>query len=459
MGQHGFVEDGRSLRQGHGRVRHQRAQPRHAAVVPRVTQLVGEGGYVREAALEVGHHKAAVIGMGTGTERAAGLAFAGIHIDPVMIEGVLHKFAHGRGELAQLQHQLFAGLLRSVGAPALAHRCEQIIEGQTVLMAQIRRLGAHIAAEVRQVFLNGGEHGVQRRAVHAAACQRPVQHGVVAVRLGQGAGLHLDAVQAVGHGQFDLLIGSNLRLVGVLAHGCIGIVRHAAHCRQRQRLSAVFHRVGGVQLVPQLGERAGAGQLHLQHPGLNFRRNQVVEFLLHLPQGKGDALQLVGGGDDLLQIIQTAHKAGQSGGEQAQVVEHDLNPAHVHGGVSVGRIHRQGQHTVAHQVLRLGVHRLQIADHVLQMLAGFALAVQQISQRGDVLRQRLQVLGKARIVKALIKEGQIPCSLCVHSRYLLWFDMIGLYPSRAVLSRDRHGYAKKTVSHARRGLFCRTRAS
>ena len=258
MRQHGFVEDGCRLRQRHGRFNHAVRQASQAAIVPGVSQLMGNGADIGETSLEIGHHQTAVFAVHTGAESTACLSFPGIHIDPPLLKGIVHKICHLGRELAHFQQQLGTSFLNGVGMAAVSYRGKEIIEGKTVFIAQVLGLGTQVAAEVGQILPNGRPHGVQRFLIHPALVQGHVQHGVEFPCLGQGAGFHLNAVQAVGHGKLDLLIGSNFRLVGILADGSVRVIGHTTNGRQGQVLTTVVHHVVGIQLVPQLAEGGAA---------------------------------------------------------------------------------------------------------------------------------------------------------------------------------------------------------
>ena len=228
----------------------------------------------------------------TGTEGATCFPGLGEHIDPMVCKGLVDKLTHGRGEFPHFRNQLGPRFLHGVGLAALPHGGKQIIEGQAVRVPQIGSLGTQITAEMGEIFPDGCPHGVQGLLIHAAFLERHIQDAVIALCLCQGTGLHLDGIQAEGHGQLNLFVGCQFSIIGILAHGRIGIIGHATNSSQGELLSTVADKVGAVQLVPQLGESIAAAQLHFQHPGFNGFRHHVPGHMGHPPQGKGNLLQL-----------------------------------------------------------------------------------------------------------------------------------------------------------------------
>ena len=309
--EHGLVENARGFRQGHRLIAHHVGKTGHAAVVPAVAQLMGQGAYIGEAALEIGHHQAAVREMDGGAESAAGFAFPGIEINPPAVKGVADEGGHVRGKFAHLPHQNFPGILHGELLCAFSDRREQIVEGKPVLVAQQAGLGLQVAAEMGQVFPDRCPQGVQRFAVHAAVRQGHIQNGVEVTGLRQGAGFHLDAVQAVAHGKLHFGIGSDFSVIGILPDSGIRIIGLAAYAGQREFLIPVVHHQRGVQLVPQLAEGFPSGKLHLQDPGLDFRRDQVLCHFLHLQQRETDRFQHIGGFNQLLQVFRLRDETGK----------------------------------------------------------------------------------------------------------------------------------------------------
>ena len=280
-------------------------------------------------------------------------------------------------------------------------------------MAQQPGLGLQIAAEMGQVFLHRAQHGVQGGSVHAAVMEGHVQHRVEVLRPGQGAGFLLDAVQAVAHGQLQLAVGGQLRLVGIPADGGVRVIGHAPHRGQGQGLAAVFHGVGGIQLVPQLAEGVPAGQAHLQHPGLQFRGNGVAAVVCHLPQGEGHRLQHAGGGNQLLQVRNASHIAGNVGIHQPGVVHHEGKLVAVQVGALVFRVHGLGEEDEAAQAVGqgaeafAGAHQLFQPGQVIQRLV-----LQNVPLGTDGSGQGSHVPQKRFVLKALVQERKVP--LAVH---------------------------------------------
>ena len=413
MSQDSLVEDGGRFRQGHGRVGGQVGQTGHTAVVPGMAQLMGNGAHIREAALEIGHDQAAVGIVHPGAEGATGLSLPGIQVNPPIREGMAHEDGHFRIELAQLLHQLGLGLVDGVGAHGLAHRGKQVVEGQAVFMAQQPGLGPQVAAEMGQIFLHRAQHGVQGRAIHAAVVKGHVQHRVEVLRLGQGAGLLLNAVQAVAHGQLDLAVGGQLRLVGVLADRGVRVIGHAPHRRQGQGLTAIFHGMGGIQLVPQLAEGVSAGQAHFQHPGLQFGGDGVAAVVRHFPQGEGHRLQHAGGGNQLLQVGNASHIAGDVGIHQPGVVHEQGELVAVQVGALVFRVHGLGKEDEAAQAVGQGAETLTGLHQLFQpgqVIQRFVL--QNVPLGPDGPGQGGHVPQKSFVLKACVQERKIP--LAVH---------------------------------------------
>ena len=260
LAQQGLVEDGSRLGQRHGRLGHQHGHRGQAAVMPRVAQLMSQRAHVGEAAHKIGQHPALVVLMEALAERAAFLALGGEEVDPVVAEGFVHQGGNAGMHLGEGVDQQVVGFVHRIAELHVAHRGEQIIEGQAIGMAQHFRLAAQVAAEIRQCLPDGGQHGFQRFPLHAGFGQLLGQQIGIAPRFAQRHGLTLDGGQAEGHGRFHLGIGLEFGLVGLLPHLGVGIVGHAAHSGQRQAFAVQFHRMAAHQAVTQLGESVSAVQ-------------------------------------------------------------------------------------------------------------------------------------------------------------------------------------------------------
>ena len=195
----------------------------------------------------------------------------------------------------------------------------------------------------------------------------------------------------------------------------IRIIGLATDPGEGKLLLPVIHGDGGIQLIPQLGEGAAAGKLHLQDPGLDGVRDQMPGLLLHLPQGEGGGLQRLGAGDGALQIRHAGHKAGDAGENRGQhgIGGHELVIRPV--GSRVGGVCGQGAGDKVVQPVQLGVQGFAGAGQLLQLLRLGQRFVRQEGFDGlPVLPQAVQILPEGFVLKACIQIAQIPP---VHIRF------------------------------------------
>ena len=407
-----LVEGGGGFGQRHRRVvHHQRLVAQHA-VVERMPQLVRQRAHVGGAAREVGHHAADVLLVITGAERAAALALARVHVDPALVKRGAHHVAHLRAEAAEQVEQQRARLLDGVGAAGMADRGEEIVERQAVLVAEQAALRLEILAQFRQRLADGRPHRVERLFIHAEVGERHIQHALVAAQLRHGFALGLDAVEAVAHRDFELLVRGQLGVVGLAAHVGVRVVGHRAGGGKRNRLAVVIDRQRRVQLVAKLGERLPAGKLHLHHRLFEGFRKLMLGVFGHLQQREG------AGGERFVRMNQLAQvlQLGEIATQRVVRLLHQHGGAHQRrhrgvGGLVLG-VHGKRQLDHQHQALKGHAQRFDLADQRGQ-LGGLVLARRGdgLGQRGDGRIQPAQIRLKRRIVKILVKNGQIPIRL------------------------------------------------
>ena len=227
-----------------------------------MAQLVGQGDDVAEGAVEIGED-AALSGAGhAAVEGTAHLAVTGIEVDPRLVKGTLHHVVQLAVEAAEDVQQIVLGVLGGVLLVALAHGGEQLVPGQTVFIAQGLGLGPQILPELGHILVHGAQQGLQGLPLHAALVQGLVQGGSVAPDLALVDDLQLDAVEGEGHGVLDLVIAGQLRLIGALAHGGIGVVGQVPDGGQIGDAAVVLHLHAAGEVIPQALPGGGTGNVH-----------------------------------------------------------------------------------------------------------------------------------------------------------------------------------------------------
>ena len=174
--------------------------------------------------------------------------------------------------------------------------------------------------------------------------------------------------------------------------------------------------MGGVQPVTQLGEGVAAGELHLQNPGLDGLGDGVGRRSGALPQGEGHGLQLLRGGDQLLQVAQAPHIAAEGGAEQPHIVAHHVQLVVILGGHGVARVHRQRQLREQEQPLQQRVQLLLTVHQLLQPGQFVHIGGEERVQGFHLARHLRHVSQEGLVLKALVQVRQIPCP--VHASFL-----------------------------------------
>ena len=224
-----------------------------------VSQLMGEGHDAAEGAVEIGQDAALADARHPGAEGAAGFPVPGIEVDPAFVKGARHHVRQFLIEGRKQLHQNPLGVLRGILRRGFAHGREQVVPGQAILMPQRLSLGAEVLPEFGHVFLHRPQHGVQGLPLHVGLLQRPVKGGPVAPELAVRDGFQLDGVQGKGHGILDPVVAAQLRLVGRLPHGGVGVVGQIADGGQVGGSAVVADRHGAGQISLQIAPGAGAG--------------------------------------------------------------------------------------------------------------------------------------------------------------------------------------------------------
>ena len=409
-------------------------------IVEGVAQLMGQGHDVAEGAVKVGEHPALLSAGHAAVKGAAHLAVTGIEVDPCLVKGPLHHVVQLAVEAAEDIQQIILGVLGGILFVALAHGGEQLVPGQAVLVAQRLALGPQILPELRHVFVHGPQQGVQGFPLHAALVQGLVQGGGIAPDLALVDDLHLDAVQGEGYGILDLVIARQLRLIGALAHGGIGIVGQIADGGQVGDAAVVLHLHAAGQVVPQSLPRRSTGDVH---PGEQLLL-PVGEQVLAVPADglQQEAIGLQGrvGVHDGVQVLQPCHRPAQGGigGGAAAELGAEMVAQTVGlgiGGVGAAPKAAEDEELVG-QLLHLLLH-LQEAMHQLAVVHARRLTGQGVYCR-DGLVQGCHVPGKGGVVKILIQNTQIPG--IVH-RFFLLFLFCGFLSS--IISRFPGGHNRK----------------
>ena len=407
---HALVEGGGGLRQGHGVLLVQGTMIVDALVVEGVAQLMGQGDDVAEETVEICQDAALAQALHCGAEGTAGLAGAGVEVDPRLVEGPGDHVRQLRVEAAEELHQVVPGLLGGVLAGHGAHGGKEVVPGQTVLVAQSLALGLQVLPELGQILVHGTQHGVQSFPAHEGLLQGLVQGTLVAAQLAGVQGLQLDGVQGVGHGIGNAAVAGQLGLVGILADGGIGIVGQIADGGEVGLGVPVVHLHGGGQELLQLRPGVAAGEAHLGHDLLAHAGEQVAAGLADIFKEEGV------GGQDLI-LCHQLHQVGQLacpllecslGTGHGAEGTHDLTDAGT--GLGILGVGGLAQHGVLHQLAAGGVELLLLGDAGLQGLQGVGgcqiLGPFCKIRNGSL--QFIQIPVEGRIVKAPVNGVQIP---------------------------------------------------
>ena len=193
-----------------------------------MAQLVRQRDDVGIGPVEVCQDAALADGLDGAAERAADLALARIKVDPCVVKGLLPHGAKILVEAAEEPENDVARLFQRVFLVVFAHGREHIVPRHPVFVAQRFGLAAQISPELGQIFVDGGEHGVERFALHPRVVERALQGRFVAAQMAVGEHLQLDGVERVGHGVRDLRIAGKLYLVGFLTGRGVGVIGEIA---------------------------------------------------------------------------------------------------------------------------------------------------------------------------------------------------------------------------------------
>ena len=205
---HALVEGRRSFRQRHGIALIQRPVAVDAAVVEGMAQLMGQRTDRCQISAEIGQDPAAAHAANTGAESAVPFAAAGVKIDPGLSESSIHHLRHFPVKSTEDLQQHIPCLFCGIGTACLAHRCQQVIPGQTALVTQQLCLRLQVLPEFRQIAVDGCEHGIQCLTGHICIFQTVFQRRRVAAELTLGNRLQLDGIQRMGNGILDILVSA-----------------------------------------------------------------------------------------------------------------------------------------------------------------------------------------------------------------------------------------------------------
>ena len=241
-----------------------------------MAQFVSQSDHVAESTVVVGEDSALPDGFHTGTECAAGLAFSGEKVDPLLVEGGGDHLGFLGVEAFKLLYQEILCLLGGELGGGGAHGGKQIIPGKTILMAQSLALGLQILPELGKILVHSAQHGIQGGLLHIGVIQRSCQRGCVAAELAIGQGFQLDGVQRESGGVLDPVVAGDLRFIGFLSHLGIGIVCQISHSGQVDGLIPVGDRHGRGDIAMEVAPCVAAGKLHPGHDRLCLARQQVL---------------------------------------------------------------------------------------------------------------------------------------------------------------------------------------
>ena len=131
-----------------------------------MAQLMGQGHYISQLAVEIGQNAALTQTLDSGAEGTASLAAAGEEIDPGFVKGPGDHVRLLGVKAPEQLHQIIPGIFRGETGGGLAHGGKEVIPGQAILMAQSLGFGLQILPEFGQVLVNGAEHSLQRCPLH-----------------------------------------------------------------------------------------------------------------------------------------------------------------------------------------------------------------------------------------------------------------------------------------------------
>ena len=317
-------------------------------------------------------------------------------------------------------HQVVPCLLRGEGGGGFPHGGEQVVPRQTLFVAQGFCLGLQIPAELGQVLLDGGEHGVQSGPLHVGLLQGSLQGGVVAAQAALVDGLQLDGVQGVGHRSLDGVVGSQFRIESIPAHLGIGAVGQIPHGGKVGGFSPIGHRHGAGEVLLHLAPGVAAGELQLGHDALSHPGEQVAAGVCQIFQQEAVLAEEIVPGDQRLQIVDPGGPVFKGGNGRGALAVKPQNPAQLGAGLGIQGVGGLLQLGETRQLHHIPGQRLLQLQPPAQPLGGVSFT--QCFYKGFQLvqgaLQRLHIPGKGRVVKPLIDGVQVP--YFVHFGFLLW---------------------------------------
>ena len=405
-----FVEGGGRFRYGHGVFLVQRAVIVEVHVVEGMAQLVRQRDDVGIGPVEVCQDAALADGLDGAAECAADLALARIKVDPCVVKGLLPHGAKILVEAAEEPENDVARLFQRVFLVVFAHGREHIVPWHPVFVAQRFGLAAQIGPELGQIFVDGGEHGVERFALHPRVVERALQGRFVAAQMAVGEHLQLDGVERVGHGVRDLRIAGKLCLVGFLTGRGVGVIGEIADGRQRRLAAAEIHLYRGGQVGLKLLPCVRAGQAHARHDLLFPLAQKIAAVLLDV----GQKIAVIGqqgiGVDQGVQIFLFCHKLPEGSlraGDGGQLVHQAAGNGGAFGVLCVGGLTQTG--IEEHPLGKVGEGFFQLQRCADLGGGGAGTIVRgQLLITGAQLVQLFQVGLKFRAVKAGVKRVQRP---------------------------------------------------
>src|SRR5690606_36024663 len=196
----GLAEDAGCLAQRHrrGYLQDVAAETHLAVVVVGVPELVSQGAGVAEVACEVEHHARLPAWMDGGAEGPVTLAFAGWHVEPVLVESSLCEGRHLVSEGGEPLDYERLGFLPSVARGlGLWDRGEEVVPGE-LLLAEQARFGEQVTSQVVEALGAGGLHGVEAGFGDAVLEQAVLERSLPTAAPRQRFYLPLDAVHRRG---------------------------------------------------------------------------------------------------------------------------------------------------------------------------------------------------------------------------------------------------------------------
>ena len=375
-----------------------------------MTQLVGQCHHIREHTVKVGQNPAFTDAVHTGTEGTAGLAAAGIEVDPLLVKSSPDHLCQFTVKGREQFHQQVACLFNGVLLTALAHGSEQFKPGQALLIAQGFGLGLQILPELGQIFVHGTQHGFQSLPLHIGLCQGSVQRRGITAKLAVGDGLQLDGIQGIGNGILDPLIAGQFCFVCCLADSAVFIIGQVPDGGQIGHFALILHGNGACQIALHLAPGIAAGEGQSGADLLAQLAQQVNAVFLQILKQEGIFLQQRILSNQLHQIFTLCSPflpGSLCTGNGAELLHHLAQTGTAFRIPGIDRLAQLGigsqLHAKLHQLLFPG----NAAPKTFHGLHGFQIARKGIEVLDNFL-QCLHIGGKGGIVKALVNHVKIP---------------------------------------------------